>query len=56
MRCEGGEDFSLLTLRHFGEVKAASQLGCNLVEFFWRDMEVTMRLLKTQFSLSRFCW
>jgi len=32
MRCEGGEDFSLLTRRHFGEVKAAPQLGRYLVE------------------------
>ena len=46
MRCEGGEDFSLLTRRHFGEVKAAPQLGRHLVEFFWRDLEGTMRLHK----------
>ena len=55
MRCEGGEDFSFLTRRHFGEVKAASQLGGDLVKFRWRDPEVTMRLLKSQMSFTRFC-
>ena len=48
MRCEGGEDFFLLAARHFGEVKGAPKLGRDLVEFVWRDLEVTMRLLKAQ--------
>ena len=56
MRCEGGQDFSLLKCRHFGEVKAAPQLGCYLVELFWRDLEITMRLLKTQMSFTWLCW
>lgn len=56
MRCEGGEDFALLTRRHFGEVKAAPQLGRHLVEFFWRNLEGTMRLLKAQMSFTRLCW
>ena len=34
----------------FGEVEAVPQLGRDLVEFFWRDFEVTMRLLKAQFA------
>jgi hypothetical protein len=33
MRCEDGEDLSFFTRRHFGEVKAAPQLGRHLVEF-----------------------
>src|SRR4029450_10492771 len=53
MRREGGEDFSLLALRDFGKVKAAPQLGRYLVEFFWRDLEVTMRLLQAQMSFTR---
>ncbi len=56
MRCEGGEDFSLLPRRHFGEVKAAPQLGRYLVEFFWRDLEATMCLFKAQMSFPRLCW
>lgn len=53
MRREGGEDFSLLALGDFGEVKAAPQLGRHFVEFFWRDLEVAMRLLKAQMSFTR---
>src|SRR4029450_7255541 len=53
MRREGDEDFSLLALRDFGKVKAAPQLGRYLVEFFWRDLEVTMRLLKAQMRFTR---
>ncbi len=36
MRCEGGEDFSLLTHRHFAKVKGAPELGRHLIELFWR--------------------
>ena len=53
MRCEGGEDFSLLLFRDFREVKAAPQLCRHLVEFFWRDLEVTMRFLKAQMNFTR---
>ena len=53
---EGGEDFSLLTRRHFGEVKAAPQLGRHLVEFCRRDLELKMRALKAQMSFTRLCW
>jgi len=56
MRCEGGEDFSLFTRRHFAKVKGAPELGRHLVKFFWRDLEVTMRLLKAQMSFTRLCW
>jgi hypothetical protein len=41
--CKGGEDFFLLALRHFNDVKGAPKLGRDLVEFVWRDPEVTMR-------------
>src|SRR4030095_10756519 len=56
MRCEGCKDFPLLARRYFEEVKGAPKLGRYLVEFFWRDLEVAVRLLETQFSLSRLCW
>ena len=52
MRRESGEDFSLLARRHFGEVKAAPQLGRYLVEFCWRDFEIAMRVLKAQMSFT----
>ena len=55
MRREGREDFSLFTRRHLGPVKGASQLGRDLVEFRGRDLEVTMRILKSQGGTSRFC-
>ena len=54
MRCEGGEDFSLLTRRHFGKVQTTPQLGCHLVELFRRNLEVTMRLLKAKRRLAGF--
>lgn len=53
MRGERGEDLSLLALRYFGEVTAASQLGRHLVEFFWRNLEVTMRRLQAQMCFAR---
>ncbi len=56
MGCEGGEDFSLLASRHFGPVKGAPEHGRDLVKFRRRDFEVTMRILKAQWSASRFCW
>ena len=52
---KGGEDVFLLATGHFEEVKGASKLGRDLVEFLWRDPEVTMRLLKTDRSFSRPC-
>ena len=52
MRCEGGEDFSLFTRRHFGKVQTTPQLGRDLVEFLWRNLEVTMRLLKAHMSFN----
>src|SRR4029434_247357 len=55
MRGESGEDFSLLTRRHFGEVETAPQFGRHLVKFLWRDLEITMRLLKAQMSFARLC-
>src|SRR6185503_3566857 len=55
VRCEGGEDFTLLTRRHFGEVKAAPQFGRYLVEFFRRDPELAMRVLKAQMGFAPFC-
>ena len=47
MSCKGGKDFFLLAPRHFDEVKSAAKLGRDLVEFVWRDPEVTMSLFKT---------
>ncbi len=56
MRCEGREDFSFLSRRNFSEVEAARQLGSQLVEFLWRDLEVTMLFLKTRVSFTRLGW
>src|SRR6478609_8176367 len=52
---KGGEDFFPLPTRHFDEVKGAPKFGGDLVEFVWRDPEVTMCFLKTYRSLSRPC-
>ncbi len=56
MRCEGSKDFSLLTRRHFGEVKDAPELRGDLVEFLWRDFEITMRLLQFLTSFGLVSW
>src|SRR5579864_8817167 len=45
--CESAEDFSLFALRHLEEVEAASKLARYCVEFFWRDLEGSMRFFET---------
>src|ERR1700674_5489440 len=55
VRCESAEDFSLLARRHFEEVKGARKLCRDGVEFFRRDLEITMRLFKTHLSFPWLC-
>src|SRR3979490_669592 len=52
---EGREHFFFLAMRHFSEVKTAPKFGRDLVEFSWRDPEVTMCFLEPQFGFARPC-
>jgi hypothetical protein len=45
---KGCQDFGLLALRDFGEIKGASEFRCNLIEFCWRDPEAAVGFLKTE--------
>src|SRR6185436_7809703 len=51
--CEGGQDLALLARRNLDEIKRATKLGRDFVEFIRRDPEVAMRFLETQLGFPR---
>ena len=48
MRGERCQHFSLLALRHLGEVQRPPEFSSDLIEFCWRNPEIAVGFLKAE--------